>query len=76
MYELKKMERNLRVNLLRPGPRLKKKIYRAAVLQRLRNTALEDGSLFIVNTIRNNQYIVWIKCKVLCVKRDGIYTDH
>ena len=43
MYELKKMERYLRVNLLGPGPRLikkKKGIYRAAVLQRLRNTTL------------------------------------
>ena len=29
MYELKKMERYLRVNLLGPGPRLMKKIYRA-----------------------------------------------
>ena len=43
MYELKKMERYLRVNLLGPGRRLMKKrrIYRAAVSQRLRNTALE-----------------------------------
>ena len=36
---LKKLERYLRVNLLGPGPRLiKKRIYRAAVSQRLRNT--------------------------------------
>jgi len=42
MYELKKMERYLRVNLLGPGPPYeKKKNYRAAVSQRLRNTALE-----------------------------------
>jgi hypothetical protein len=42
MYELKKMERYLRVNLLGPGPRLiKKRIYRAVVSQRLRNTAVE-----------------------------------
>jgi len=35
------MERYLRVNLLGPGPRLmKKRIYRAAVSRRLRNTAL------------------------------------
>ena len=41
MYELKKMERYLRVNLLGPGPRLMEKlIYRAAVSQRLTNTAL------------------------------------
>ena len=44
MYELKKkLERYLRVNLLGPGSRLmKKRIYRAAVSQRLRNTALKD----------------------------------
>jgi len=41
MYELKIMERYLRVNLLGPGPRLIKKIYRASVSQRLRNTGLE-----------------------------------
>jgi len=41
MYELKKMERYLRVNLLGLGPRLmKKRIYRAAVSQKLRNTAI------------------------------------
>ena len=39
---LKKMETYLRVNLLGPGPRLmKKRIYRAAVSQRLRNTVLD-----------------------------------
>jgi len=37
---LKKLERYLRVNLLGPGPRLIKRIYRAAVSQRLRNTGL------------------------------------
>ena len=43
MYELKKMERYLRINLLRPDPRLlKKRIFRAAVSQRLRNTDLEN----------------------------------
>ena len=53
MYELKeKLESYLRVNLLGPGPRLtkkeftgpssyKKRIYRAAVSQRLRNTGLQ-----------------------------------
>ena len=42
MYEFKKkLESYLRVNLLGPGPRLvKKRIYRAAVRQRLRNTGL------------------------------------
>jgi len=40
---LKKLERYLRINLLGPGPRLlKKRIYRAAVAQRLRNTAVRD----------------------------------
>ena len=44
MYELKKMERYLRVNLLGPGLCLVKKvIYRAAVSQMLRNTALEGS---------------------------------
>ena len=42
MYVLKtKLERYLRVNLLGPGPRLIKKIYRAAVSQRLRITGLD-----------------------------------
>jgi hypothetical protein len=42
MYELKKkLERCLRVNLLGPGPSsYKKRIYRAAVSQRLGNTGL------------------------------------
>ena len=43
MYEVKKMERYLRVNLLGPGPRLmKKRLYRAAVSQWLRNTDTDD----------------------------------
>jgi len=42
MYELTKMERYLRVNWLGQDPRLmKKRIYRAAVSQRLRNTAVQ-----------------------------------
>jgi hypothetical protein len=45
MYELKKIERYLRVDLLGPGPLLiKKRIYRAAVSQILRNTALDHRS--------------------------------
>ena len=48
MYELKKMERYLRVNLLGPGPRLmKKRIYRAAVSQRLRNTAVSGVAILV-----------------------------
>jgi len=44
MYELKKMERYLGVNLLGPGPRLtKKRIYRAAVSQKLRNSGLNHS---------------------------------
>ena len=45
MYELKnKMERYLRVNLLGPGPRLmEKRIYRAAVSQRLSSAGLKDA---------------------------------
>jgi len=44
MYELKnKLERYLRVNLLGPGlSSYGKRIYRAAVSQRLRNTALRS----------------------------------
>ena len=42
MYELKKMESYLRVNLLGPGPRLmKKRIYRAADSQRFSNTGVD-----------------------------------
>jgi hypothetical protein len=41
MYELKEMERYLRVNMLGPGPSSYKKIiYRAAVTQRLGNTGI------------------------------------
>jgi len=41
----KKLEKYLRVNLLEPGPRLmKKRIYRAAVSQRLRSTAIQELS--------------------------------
>jgi len=47
MYELRnKLERYLRVNLLRTGPRLlKKRIYRVAVSQRLRNTDSKRDSI-------------------------------
>jgi len=46
---LKKLEIYLRVNLLGPGPRLmKKRIYRAEVSQRLRNTAV--GSMWSGHT--------------------------
>ena len=53
MYEIKKMEKYLRVNLLGPDPRLmKKRIYRAAVSRRLRNTALENSASLAVNVYR------------------------
>jgi hypothetical protein len=43
VYELKKMESYLRVNLLGLGPLLiKKRVYRATVSQRLRNTDIDD----------------------------------
>jgi len=52
MYEIKKMERYLRVNLLGPSPRLmKKRIYRAAVSQGLRNTAVEEYMFLEVSGI-------------------------
>ena len=45
MYELKKMERYLRVNLLGPGPRLMKKEFTGPrSSQRLRNTALDTNN--------------------------------
>jgi len=47
MYELKKMERYSRINMLGPGPRLtKKRIYRVAVSQSLRNTAMGQSRVF------------------------------
>jgi len=47
------LESYLRVNLLGPGTRLiKKRIYRAAVSQRLRNTALSD-SFARCSTVKN-----------------------
>jgi len=49
---LNKLERYLRVNLLGPGPSsYEKRIYRAAVSQRLRNTAPYDGAAVFVVTI-------------------------
>ena len=42
MYELKKLEVYLLVNLLGPDPRFIKKIYRATVSQNLRNPGLQD----------------------------------
>jgi len=49
---LKKLERYLRVSLLGPGPRLLKKgIYRSAVSQILRNTAL----VYNIRRVRVNQ---------------------
>ena len=51
---LKQIERYLRVNLLGLGPRLiKKEIYRAAVLQRLRNIGL-DELLYLLSAVVQN----------------------
>ena len=51
----KQVEKYLRVNLLGPGPRLmKKRIYRAAVSQRLRNTALNYGQEIKLLPYRNS----------------------
>jgi len=45
---LKKLERYLRVNLFGTGPSSYKKIiYRAAVLQKLRNTGIKDAKSYI-----------------------------
>jgi len=56
---LKKLERYLRVNLLGPGPRLiKKRIYRAAVSQRLRNTVLEHAKINAIGQNVSNNLIV------------------
>ena len=54
------MERYLRVNLLGPGPRLmKKRIYRAAVSQRLRNTGIDALRKQNISTPEemNNDYL-------------------
>jgi len=60
VYELKKLEGYLRANLLGPGPRLikKKRIYRAAVSQRLRNTGLRRRTpdLQLTTTLDNTPY--------------------
>jgi len=54
---LKKLENYLRVNLLEPGPGLmKKKNYRAAVSQRLRNTGLR---------YRAKKYKEYIDCRTV-----------
>ena len=75
MYELKKMERYLRVNLSGPGPRLmKKRIYRAAVSQRLRNTALQywiSGNVEII--IRVTKW--WTRECYLLLRFDGDRTE-
>jgi len=60
----KNLERYLRIHLLGPGPRLmKKRIYRAVVSQRLRNTALEDG--------RNQNSDAWLhtNCRYIAIWR-------
>ena len=59
MYELKKMERCWRVNMLGPGPRLmKNRIYRDVVSQRLRNIAVKDNTRYLLKDSSRNQ-TVW-----------------
>jgi len=56
---LTKMESYLRVNLLGPGPRLmEKRIYRAAVSQRLRNNGLHYCSRVYLLTL--NSKVHWL----------------
>ena len=51
---LTKMERYLRVNLFGPGPRLmEKRIYWAAVSQRLRNTSIDNITSMRVAILTN-----------------------
>jgi hypothetical protein len=53
MYEIKKnIGKVFTSKLLGPGPRfIKKRIYRAAVSQRLRNTALDYKILYLANEV-------------------------
>jgi len=64
MYELKKMEKYLGVNLLGPGPRLIKKNYRAAVSQRLRNTGLVSFTPRPHCSKEEPPGVYWIGCLV------------
>jgi len=63
------MERYLRVNLVGPVPRLmKKKIYRAAVSQKLRNTALNSSNLLVL--------VMQAVCSMLMMIRIFVYYLH
>jgi len=75
----KKLEIYLGVNLLGPGPRLlKKRIYRAAVSQRLRNTVLEYWHFFLNYSV----YYCRSCCHVMTISRytqvllDNINASH
>jgi hypothetical protein len=76
---LKKIERYLLVNLLGPGPSsYKKRIYRAAVSQRLRNTALKQT---VNRIIRENRHFTISEVYEQCpeVSRTVVYklaTEH
>jgi hypothetical protein len=68
MYEIKNLERFLRVNLLGPGlSSYKKIIYRAAVSQRLGNTGVDgSGKEFRVKgTLPNEPFISWRHCQAV-----------
>jgi hypothetical protein len=65
--DLKKLERYLRVNLLGPGPSsYTKRIYRSAVAQRLRNTALSD--VFYRLPIINNLFVF-----AVCERKEAVH---
>jgi hypothetical protein len=57
MYELKKIDKVFTSKIVGPGPSsYKKRIYRAAVSQRLRNTVLE---CWINKTFGRNNFTFW-----------------
>jgi len=72
---LKKLEKYLRVNLFGPGPRLlKKRIYRAAVWQRLRNTKCQPDIFAIVTNLLNYFQCVPL-CRPACLSLSAVYGE-
>ena len=63
---LQKIERYLRLNLLGPGLCLIKNIYRAAVSQKLRNTALCTRGIFTIS-IQLSRLFSTLDAVELCV---------
>ena len=71
MYELKKLERCLRVNLLGPGSRLiKKGFFRAAVSLRFRNTDLDIPVTVMLGRV-NQASLDGFRTKSYCVQDLG-----